>query len=80
MEVTMKNIERLRSRKRALSIGLGLAVLGLISGLYAYESAKGSDVTMKKGTENAAVERMTVPPPIDASRPGTIETVTFAMG
>jgi hypothetical protein len=80
MEVTVEDIKRHRVTKRALLTGAGLVVLGLISVLYAYESVKGRDVSMKKATENAAAERMAVPPPRDASRPGTIETATFAMG
>jgi hypothetical protein len=81
MEVTVEDKKRLRVRKGALLTGLGLIVLGLISGLYAYESAKGRDVTMKKGMESAAADvRMAVPPPVDDHRPGTIETATFAMG
>ena len=80
MEVTVEDRERLRVRKRALLMGVGLAVLGLISGLYAYNAVKGRDLSMKKGMESAAADRMAVPPPIDASQPGTIETATFAMG
>ena len=80
MEVTVEDRERHRARKWAMLTGVGLVALGLISGLYAYESAKGRDVSMKKGIESAAADRMAVPPPIDASRPATIETATFAMG
>jgi hypothetical protein len=81
MEVTVEDRERHRVRKWTLLTGVGLIALGLISGLYAYESAKGRDVNMKKGMESAATDvRVAVPPPIDASRPGTIETATFAMG
>jgi hypothetical protein len=80
MEVTVKDRERHRVRKWALLTGVGLAVLGLISGLYAYQSIKGRDVSMKKGMESAAADRIAAPPLIDASRPGAIETATFAMG
>ena len=117
MEVTVEDGERHRVRTWALLTGVGLVVLGLISGLYAYESAKKGDVSMKKGIETAAADRMAVPPPIDAhgltpvgnlfsshgerereahtalpgegatraplidaSRPATVETATFAMG
>jgi hypothetical protein len=80
MEVTVEDRERQRVRNRALLMVVSLVVLGLISGLYAYESVKGRDMSMKKGMESAAAERMAVPPPIDAPRPGTIETATFAMG
>ena len=79
MEVTVRNSERQRVRKLALLTGAGLVVLGLMSGLYAYESAKGSEVCMKTNMASAT-DRMAVVPPIDASRPGTIETATFALG
>jgi hypothetical protein len=72
--------ERQRVRKLALLTGVGFVVLGLISGLYAYESVKGKDVSMKRGMESAAADRMAVSPPMDASRPGTIKTATFALG
>ena len=75
----MEDRERQRVKKRALVAGVGLVVLGLI-GLYAYGSVKGSEVSMKKGMENAAADRMALSPPIDASRPGTLETATFALG
>ena len=80
MEVTVEDRERQGVRKPAVLTGVGLLVLGLISGLYAYESVKEKDVSMKKGMESAAEDRMSVPPPIDASRPGTVETATFALG
>jgi hypothetical protein len=35
---------------------------------------------MKKGMENAAADRMALSPPVDAPRPGTLETATFALG
>ena len=76
----MEDRDQRRVRKRALLTGVGLAVLGLISALYAYESAKGRDVSMKKGMESAAEDRMAVPPPIEAHRQGAIETATFALG
>jgi len=76
----LENKARLSVKKRVLVAGVGLVALGLISGLYAYESVRGRDVNMKKGMESAAADRMTAPPPIDASRPGTIETATFALG
>src|SRR5512136_1101459 len=66
MEVTVEDRERRRVRKWALFTGVGLVALGLITGLYAYESVKGRDVSMKKGLESAAANRMTAPPPIDA--------------
>jgi len=72
--------ERQGVRKLALLTGAGLILLGLISGLYAYESVKGKDVSMKKGMQCAAADRMAVSPPIDVSRPGTSETATFALG
>ncbi len=75
----MEDRERHRVTKRALMIGAGL-VVGLISGLYAYESVKGRDVSMKKGIESAAAELTAPLPPIDAVRPARIETATFAMG
>ncbi len=56
MEDTVEDRERLCVRKRALLTGVGLVVLGLISGLYAYESVKGRDVSMKKGMESAAAD------------------------
>ena len=81
MEVTVEDRERHRVRKWAVLTGVGLVALGLISGLYAYESVKGRDANMKKGMESAAMDVwMAVPPPMDASRPGTMETATFAMG
>ncbi|MGD0488449.1 MAG: hypothetical protein ABSB94_14800 [Syntrophorhabdales bacterium] len=76
----MEDRERQRVRKPALLTGLGVVLLGLISGLYAYESVKEKDVSMKKGMQCAAADRMAVSPPIDASRPGTSETATFALG
>ncbi len=68
-----------RLKKPALLSAVGFVVLALISGLFAYESVKGRGVTMKRGAEAAAVDRMAVPP-IDASRPQRIETATFALG
>ena len=79
-EVTVEDEKRHAVRKRVLLTGVGLVVLGLISGLYAYESVKGRNVNMKRGTESAAADHMNVIPPIDEARPGTIETATFAMG
>ena len=79
-EVTVEDRKRHAVRKRVLLTGVGLVVLGLISGLYAYESVKGRNVNMKRGTESAAADHMNVIPPIDEVRPGTIETATFAMG
>ena len=76
----MEDRGRIRVRKRALWTGVGLVVLGLISGLYAYDAVKGRDVSMKKGMESAAADRMAIRSPTEASRPGTIETATFAMG
>ena len=76
----MEDRKRHAVRKRALYIGVGLVVLGLISGLYAYESVTGRNVNMKQGTASAAADHMNVIPPIDEARPGTIETATFAMG
>ena len=80
MEVTVKDRKWHRVRRRALLLGVGFVVLGLISGLFAYESVKERGVTVKRGAEAAAADRMAVPPPIDVSRPGTIETATFALG
>jgi len=79
-EVALENRARMSVRKRVLVAGVSLVALGLVSGLYAYESVRGRDMNMKKGMESAAADRMTVPPPMDASRPGTIETATFALG
>jgi len=79
-EVAVKAGEEHPMRKRVLLTGVGLVVLGLISGLYAYESVKGRNVNMKRGTESAAADHMNVIPPIDEARPGPIETATFAMG
>ena len=76
----MEDREPHRVRKRVSVIGAGCVLLSIISGLYAYESVKGRDVSMKKVTESAAADRMAVPPPLDALRPGRIETATFAMG
>lgn len=61
-------------------LGVGFVVLGLISGLFAYESVRERGVAVKGSAEAAAADRMAVPPPIDVSRPGTIETATFALG
>jgi hypothetical protein len=82
--------ERQRARKPAVLTGVGLILLGLISGLYAYESLKGKDVSMKEGMQCAAADRTAVSAPvpdrtavsapIDVSRPGTSETATFALG
>ena len=74
----MEDRERQRVKRRALMAGVVLVVLGLI-GLYAYGSV-GSEVSMKKGMENAAADRMALSPPVDAPRPGTLETATFALG
>jgi ABC-type arginine transport system permease subunit len=80
-EVMVEDRARQRVKKRALLAGAGLVVLGLISGLYAYdESIKGSEVSVKKGRESAAADLTAVAPPLDASRPGTVETATFALG
>jgi len=53
-EVTVEDRKRHAVRKRVLLTGVGLVVLGLISGLYAYESVKGRNVNMKRGTESAS--------------------------
>ncbi|MGD0238187.1 MAG: hypothetical protein ABSC55_27100 [Syntrophorhabdales bacterium] len=76
----MKDRKWRRVRRRALLLGVGFVVLGLISGLFAYESVKQRGVTVKRGAEAATADRMAVPPPMDVSRPGTIETATFALG
>ncbi len=75
----MEHREQHRVTQRALLMGVAL-VMGLISGLYAYESVKGRDVSMKRGIESAAVDRTAPSPPIDAALPARIETATFAMG
>jgi hypothetical protein len=80
VEVTVEERKWHRLKKPALLSAVGFAVLALISGFFAYESAKGRGVTMKRGAEAAAVDRMAVPPPIDVRKPGTIETATFALG
>jgi len=82
--------EQQRARKPAVLTGVGLLVLGLISGLYAYRSLKGKDASMKEGTQCGAADRTAVSPPVpdrtavsppvEVSRPGTSETATFAMG
>ena len=69
-----------RVKKRALLIGVGFVVLGLMSGLFAYESVKERGVGMKRDVQTAAAERMTVPPTIDSPRAGAIATATFALG
>ena len=67
-------------RKPALLSAVGFVALGLIAGLFVYESMKGKGVIMTRSSEAAAVERMNVPPPIDAVEPKAIETATFALG
>ena len=67
-------------RRPALLSAVGLVALGLIAGLFAYESMKGKGVIMTRSSEAAAAERMNVPPPTDAVKPKAIETATFAMG
>ena len=76
----MEERTRLRVKKSALLSAGGLVVLGLIAGLFVYESMKGRGVTMTRGREAVAAERMAVLPPIDVSQPKTIETATFALG
>ena len=73
----MKERKQQGVRKPAVLTGVGLVVLGLISGLYAYESVRGNGASMKEGM---AEGRMVIAPPVDASRPGTSETATFALG
>jgi hypothetical protein len=80
MEVTVKDRKWHRGRRRALWLGVGFVVLGLLSGLFAYESVKERGVTVTRGAEAAAADRVAAPPPIDSSRPGRIETATFALG
>ena len=79
MEVTVGE-KRHRVRRRALVAVAGLAVFGIISGLLAYQSAKERGATMTRSLQAAAGDRMAVPPPIDVSSPGVIETATFALG
>jgi len=86
----MEERERQRARKPALLAGVGVLVLGLISGLYAYESVKGKDGIMENGMQCAAADRTALSPPVadrtalspplEVSRPGTTETATFALG
>ena len=80
MEVTVKDRKWHRVRRRALLLGVGFVLLGLISGLFAYESVKERGATMKRGIQAAVADRTAVPPPIDVSRPAALETATFALG
>ena len=69
-----------RVKNRALLVSMVFVVLGLMSGLFAYESVKERGVSMKRDVQTAAAERMAAPPPIDAPRAAKIETATFALG
>jgi hypothetical protein len=66
-------------RKRAVLTIMGLAILGLISGLSLYGPGKEKHMDSKEnvmsGAEPTAVSR-----PVDVSRRESIETATFAMG
>ncbi len=66
-------------RKRTLLIALGLAVLGLISGLSLYGLPKEKDMASKEGIASAA-EPTGVKGHFEASPQKRFETATFAMG
>ena len=80
MEVSVEERRWHTVRKPALFSAVGFVALGLIAGLFVYESMKGKGVIVTRSSEAAAAERMTVPPPIDAVKPKAIETATFALG
>jgi hypothetical protein len=66
-------------RRRMLLTITGLAILGLISGLFIYGPTKERDMDSRKSVARAA-EPTAVTGPVDAPRQDRIETVTFAMG
>jgi hypothetical protein len=68
-----------RMRKGTMSAALGIAILGLISGLSLYGPVKEKDMDSKERIASAAEPRG-VSGHIDAPLPEKIETATFAMG
>jgi hypothetical protein len=67
-------------RKPALLATVGFVVFGSMAGFFGHQYVKGRGETMATGRETEAAELTVVPPPIDASRPKTFETATFALG
>jgi hypothetical protein len=66
-------------RKRTLLTMVGLAILGLISGLFAYGPVKEKGMESKKSIARAA-EPAAAGRPLGASSRKSTETATFAMG
>jgi hypothetical protein len=66
-------------RKRTLVTIMGLAILGLISGLFFYGPVKEKGMESGKSIARAA-EPGAVGRPLDASGRKRVETATFAMG